>query len=63
MAPDIALQSAYKALDYAVMKQATVLSYMDVFLYLAIMFFICIPFVLMVKDKKHQHIDLAEALH
>jgi MFS transporter, DHA2 family, multidrug resistance protein len=63
MAPDVALQSAYKTLDYAVTKQAGVLSYMDVFLYLAIMFFICIPFVLMVKDKKHHKVDLAEAMH
>jgi DHA2 family multidrug resistance protein len=50
--PDVALQQAYKALDYNVMKQASVLSYMDAFLYLGILFIICIPFVLMVKQKK-----------
>ena len=64
MAPDIALRSAYQSLDYMVMKQAAVLSYMDVFLYLGLMFLVCIPFVLMVKDRKAaQKIDLSEAMH
>ena len=34
--PDVALQSAYKLLDLSVLKQASVLSYMDVFLYLGL---------------------------
>lgn len=64
MAPDVARSSAYKALDYAVTKQAAVLSYMDVFLYLGIMFLICIPFMLMVKSRKEKvPIDLSEAMH
>ena len=64
MAPDIALKSAYQSLDYMVMKQATVLSYMDVFLYLGVLFLICIPFVLMVKgNKQPKKIDMAEAMH
>ncbi len=64
MAPDIALKSAYQTLDYMVMKQAAVLSYMDVFLYLGILFLICIPFVLMVKgNKQPKKADLAEAMH
>ena len=61
--PDIALKDAYKALDFSVTKQASVLSYMDVFLYLGIMFLICIPFVLMVKGNRQQKIDLSEAMH
>lgn len=60
---NIALQDSYKALDFSVMKQASVLSYMDVFLYLGIMFLICIPFVLLVRGNKKQKIDLAEAMH
>lgn len=51
-APNTALQSAYKMLDISVMKQATILSYMDVFLYIGIIFLICIPFVMMVKSNK-----------
>ncbi|NIJ55104.1 DHA2 family efflux MFS transporter permease subunit [Dyadobacter arcticus] len=52
MTPDIALKSGYKILDYAVTKQAQVMSYMDVFLYLGIMFLICVPFVLWTKSGK-----------
>jgi DHA2 family multidrug resistance protein len=64
MTPDVALQSAYKILESSVLKQATVLSYMDVFLYLGILFLICIPFVLFVKEKKGREvIDLNEAMH
>ncbi|MEO6584037.1 MAG: DHA2 family efflux MFS transporter permease subunit, partial [Ferruginibacter sp.] len=64
MAPDIALKAAYKALDFSVTKQAAVLSYMDVFLYLGIMFLLCIPFILLVRQKKStQKIDLGEAMH
>jgi DHA2 family multidrug resistance protein len=64
MSPDVALKSAYTSLDYAIGKQASVLSYMDVFMWLGIAFLICIPFVLMAKQKKvAEKIDLAEAMH
>lgn len=53
---------AYKAMEGAVLKQATVLSYMDIFLYLGILFAICIPFILLVKEGKTK-IDLADAMH
>ncbi|MEI9810971.1 MAG: DHA2 family efflux MFS transporter permease subunit [Bacteroidota bacterium] len=49
---DVARKEAYKALDGSVTKQAMVLSYMDVFLYIGILFLICIPFVLVVKGNK-----------
>ncbi len=60
---NIALKDSYQSLDYMVMKQASVLSYMDVFLWLGVMFLICIPFVLMVKGNKKRKVDLAEAMH
>lgn len=44
-----ALNKAYKMLDYIVNRQATVLSYMDVFIYLGILFLLCVPFVLLIK--------------
>jgi DHA2 family multidrug resistance protein len=44
--------TAYKFLDFSVMKQASVLSYMDVFHFIGIIFIICIPFVMMVKGNK-----------
>ncbi len=64
MPANTALSSAYKSLDYAVTKQAAVMSYMDVFYYLGILFLICIPFVLMVKaNKNKQKMDMSEAMH
>jgi len=57
-----ALGKAYQALDYSVMKQATVMSYMDIFLYLGILFLLCIPVILLVKKGKHK-VDPAEAMH
>ncbi|MFT4094063.1 MAG: DHA2 family efflux MFS transporter permease subunit [Niabella sp.] len=64
MTPDVALKSAHHVLDYSVMKQAAVLSYMDVFLYLGIMFLLCIPFILMVRNKKDKDaVDMSAAMH
>ena len=62
MTPDIALQSAYTTLSHMVSKQASVLSYMDVFLYLGVLFLIFIPFVLITRSSKRK-VDLAEAMH
>ncbi|MFT3932313.1 MAG: DHA2 family efflux MFS transporter permease subunit [Chitinophagaceae bacterium] len=62
MASNIALKSSYQSLDYSIAKQAAVLSYMDVFLYLGIMFLVCIPFVLLVKGSAKK-VDLSEAMH
>lgn len=44
-----ALDKAHKAIEMSVMKQSTVLSYMDVFMYLGILFLICVPFVLLIR--------------
>lgn len=59
-APNIALQKAYKAMEGNVTKQAMVLSYMDVFLYIGVMFLVCIPFVLMVKANKGPKMSLGD---
>jgi DHA2 family multidrug resistance protein len=50
-------------MDGGVMKQAAVLSYMDVFLYIGLLFLICIPFIMMVKGnkKKGEKLDLSAA--
>ena len=59
-ATNIALQDAYKAMDGNVMKQAMVLSYMDVFYYLAILFLLCVPILLVVRNKKKaEKLDLS----
>ncbi|MCA0348028.1 MAG: multidrug efflux MFS transporter [Bacteroidetes bacterium] len=57
-----ALDKAYKVLDFTVSKQSTVLSYMDVFLYLGILFLACIPITLLIKRSKNK-VDLSEAMH
>ncbi len=56
-----ALGKAHQLIDGSVTKQATLLSYMDVFLYLGILFLVCVPFVLMIKQGKTK-ID-ASAVH
>lgn len=63
MPADLALHSTYQSLEYLVTKQAMVLSYMDVFLYLGVLFLICVPFVLLVKNKKKEKIDLSQGFH
>ena len=63
MTPDVALKTAYKALDFSITKQAMVLSYMDVFLYIGILFLICVPFVLLIREKKNKQVDLSSAMH
>ncbi len=61
--PHTALNSAYQAMDYTVTKQAMVLTYMDVFLFISILFAICIPFILMLRTKKAgtEKIDMSMA--
>jgi MFS transporter, DHA2 family, multidrug resistance protein len=34
-----------------------------VFLYLGVMFLICIPFILFVRNEKSTKIDVSEAMH
>lgn len=64
MSPDVAAANGYKLLDLTVGKQAIVLSYMDVFLMIGAMFLICIPFILMVRQKKDAPaLSPAEAMH
>ncbi|WP_299780425.1 DHA2 family efflux MFS transporter permease subunit [uncultured Formosa sp.] len=55
------LNKAYELLDMSVSKQAIVLSYMDIFLYLGILFLICVPFVLLIK-KGAGKVDMS-AMH
>lgn len=54
--------AAYKMIDGSVMRQASVLTYMDVFLYIGIMFLVCVPFILMIRSSK-QKVSMSEAMH
>jgi DHA2 family multidrug resistance protein len=63
-AANVALAKSYKIIDYTLTKQASVLSYMDAFLYIGIMFLICMPVILLVRSQKSKEkIDLSEAMH
>lgn len=59
---DQALNKAHQVLDFQVMKQASVLSFMDIFLYLGLVFLFCIPVVLILKTGKSM-INPADAMH
>ena len=47
-----AKQQALAFMDLSITKQAAVLSYMDVFMFVGVLFLVCIPFILMAKGKK-----------
>jgi DHA2 family multidrug resistance protein len=63
MKTETALKSSYSAMDHMITKQAAVLSYMDVFFYLGLIFLICVPFVIMVRGNIKRKVDLGEAMH
>jgi DHA2 family multidrug resistance protein len=58
-----ARQTAYAMLDGAVTKQATLLSYMDVFLWVGIMFLVFVPVVLIFIKRANNKISLNDAAH
>ncbi len=58
-----AKHTAYAMLDGAVTKQATLLSYMDVFLWVGILFLVFVPIVLIFIKKANNKISLADAAH
>ena len=57
-----AMDKANQVLEIKVMKQANVLSFMDIFMYLGIVFLMCIPIVLFLKTGKSK-IDPSELMH
>ena len=62
--PNSAIQKADMVMYGGMAKQAAVLSYMDVFLYLGVAFLACIPFILMVRNKKKStKISMSDAMH
>jgi DHA2 family multidrug resistance protein len=61
MAPNVALETSYKMLEGTVMQQATLLSYMDVFIDIGVMFLVCVPFVLIFVKAGKQKTKLSEA--
>lgn len=60
--PNEALQKAYQVMDFSIMKQSTVMSYMDIFMFLGVMFLCCIPIVFLIKRGKNK-VSLEDAMH
>lgn len=60
--PNEALNKANQIIEYSVLKQSTVLSYMDIFMYLGLLFLFCIPIILLIKKGKTK-INPADAMH
>lgn len=56
---DEATKAAYKIMDGLVNVQSTVLSYMDVFLWIGVMFLLCVPFVILFIKKAKQKVDMS----
>jgi DHA2 family multidrug resistance protein len=63
MTPDLATQTALQMMDGSVTLQATILSYMDIFLYVGILFLSCVPLVLLFIKKAKTKVSMAEATH
>jgi len=63
MPPDLAHNTALQMLDGSVTLQATILSYMDIFLYVGVLFLCCVPLVLLFIKKAKTKVSMAEAAH
>lgn len=63
MASNTATKTAYQMLEGSVTVQATILSYMDVFLYVGCMFLVCVPFVLFFIKRSKTKVSMADAAH
>jgi DHA2 family multidrug resistance protein len=57
-----ALKKAHQVLEYSLLKQSTVMSYMDIFMYLGLLFLCCIPIILLIK-RSGQKITPVDSLH
>jgi DHA2 family multidrug resistance protein len=62
MPSNVAHQSALQLMDRMVNLQAVILSYMDVFLWIGVMFLVCVPFVIFLIKESKNSIDMAHAL-
>jgi DHA2 family multidrug resistance protein len=54
---------AYQMLDGAVTKQSTLLSYVDVFLWVGILFLVCVPFILLFIKTARKKVEIAADMH
>lgn len=59
---NMAQKTAIALQDRLVDVQATVLSYMDVFLWIGVMFLICVPFVLLLVKRSKKKMDMSQMM-
>lgn len=59
---DIAHKSALAVMDRIVSVQSVILSYMDVFLWIGVMFLVCVPFVIGFIRESPDQIDMTHAI-
>lgn len=55
--------TAYQMMDNSVTMQATLLSYMDVFMMVGVVFVVFVPLVLLIVKKSNAKVSLADAAH
>lgn len=60
---DMAEKAALQLEDNIVNVQATVLSYMDIFLWIGVMFLACVPFVLLLVRKSKNKVAASSVVH
>jgi DHA2 family multidrug resistance protein len=60
---DVAEKAALQLEDNIVNIQATVLSYMDIFLWIGVMFLACVPFVLILVKKSKNKMKASNIVH
>jgi DHA2 family multidrug resistance protein len=63
MPNNTALGAAYQMLDQSATKQATLLAYIDVFLWVGITFLVCVPFILFFIKTSRNTLTVATAAH
>lgn len=61
MAPNVAEKTALTMLDGTVSVQATIMSYMDVFIMIGGMFLVCVPLVIIFVKRSKTKVSLADA--
>jgi DHA2 family multidrug resistance protein len=59
MPENTAAKTAFQLLDRIVDVQATVLSYMDIFLWVGVMFLVCVPFILIFIKQSANQLDMS----
>jgi DHA2 family multidrug resistance protein len=61
--PEIAQQKAYKIMDMVILKQAYLLSFKDLFMFVSIFFIVCLPLILFMKNSRTKGMGSSTEMH